>query len=77
MSTPSQSRWNFAITVVSATAGTVAFFTFVRESIIDKLIGLPWQTILVVGVPLVIAAITTVRQAFMPKVTTPKDKPDA
>jgi hypothetical protein len=51
-------------TLVCMAAAPVAFFALVPERIIDKLFDLPWTTILTVGTPLIVGAITALRSAF-------------
>lgn len=63
-----------AVIVVCACASPIAFFVLVPERMIDKLITLPWTTILAVGVPAVVAAIGVVRQAFAPRVVQPTSR---
>ena len=51
-------------TVVGMLASFVAAMVLVPPAMIDKLASLPWTTILAVGVPAIVAAISAIRGAF-------------
>lgn len=61
-----------AVTVIAGSVAPIAFLVLVPERVQDKILGLPWETLLAVGVPAVVAAVASVRNAFVGPVVAPR-----
>lgn len=63
-------------TLVSLVAFPILFLTLVPERVVDKVFGLPWMTIITLGIPALIIALAPVLHAFMRPVVA-KAEPDS
>lgn len=73
-------HWPQAILLIATLASLVAFpilfFAIVPERIVDKVIGLPWMTIVTLGIPALVIALSPIASAFMRSVVA-KTEPDS